>query len=398
MQRILIVGAGANQAPIIRRARELGIWTLAADGSPTAPGLLEADAAEVVNILDADELVRIAERHDVGGLYVAAELAVESTAAATTRLGLPGVPPEVAHRMRSKLAMRRCLEEKSIPNPRFRGVTNLDEAEAAGKELGVPIIVKPADANASKGVTKVEEPGALPAAFALALRYARAGTVLLEEFLDGEEFGVDGLVCEERYILGGITAKERSAPPNRFDLGIFMPPPLPREAVDTIEKATGAALKATGFTSGTTHIEIILTEEGPRIVEMAGRPGGGRIPSDLIPLCYGMDFVGDSLRIALGESTVEAAKCRRGAALYWVSAEPGIVTGIHGIDQVRALPEVHDVVMSIKVGELVEPIVDCVTRDRIGYVITSAATSEEARAVAKRAASLCHVSTAPPPG
>jgi len=213
--------------------------------------------------------------------------------------------------------------------------------------------------------------------------------------MDGEEWGVDGLVYDGQYILGGITAKDRSAPPSRFDLGLHMPPLEGPEVVRAIVDATGTALAAIGFTAGTTHVEVIMTDAGPRIVEMAGRPGGARIPTDLIPLAHGMDFMADSLRIALGERPKERRRHERGAAIYWIPAEPGVVTEIKGLDEARAMPGVQEVVMTAKPGDAVEPIVDCVTRDKIGYVLTASETVEAAIDAAKRARNVCRVITRP---
>jgi biotin carboxylase len=393
-QRILIVGAGGNQVGIIRKARQLGLCTVAMDGDPDALGLPEADASVVANIRDAGVIGRAAREHRVDGIYAAAELAVEAVADAAWELGLPGVPPEVAVRVRNKLAMREALALRGGFNPAFRGVHTPEDAEVAARELGLPVIVKPADANASKGVTRVDSSGGVVAAFERAReRTYGSDTVLIEAFMDGEEFNVDGLVYEGKYILGGMTAKERSAPPNRFDLGIFMPPLEPLKVLQPVQDTVAAALDTIGFRNGTTHVEVIVTPDGPRIVEMAGRPGGGRIPTDLIPLTYGMDLVSDSLRIALGQPPREQRTCERGAAVYWIPAEPGVVRAIEGVDEALAVAGVREIVLAVKPGDTVEPVIDCVTRDRLGYVLADGDTVQAAIAAAKRARDLCRIVT-----
>ena len=160
----------------------------------------------------------------------------------------------------------------------------------------------------------------------MAKRFSRSGVVLVESFMHGDEYNVDGLVYRGRYILGGMTGKRLSPPPFRFDEGIFMPPLLDSPTCDAIVDTVRAALKAIGFESGTTHIEVMLTPDGPRIVEMAGRAGGGRIPTDLIPMVYGVDYMADSLRIAMGEAPVGQPSYERGGALFWVPSRSGVVT------------------------------------------------------------------------
>ncbi len=80
---LMIVGAGANQVGLFQKANELGLDTVGVDGNPQAPGLVHATVAEVADILDAQLLQRLAERHGVSGIYAAAELAVEAVARAS---------------------------------------------------------------------------------------------------------------------------------------------------------------------------------------------------------------------------------------------------------------------------------------------------------------------------
>ncbi len=392
-KRLLVVGVGANQVGVVAKARELGHYTVAMDGSADAPGLAQADAAAVANILDPSEVVRVALQYAVDGIYPAAEPGVEAASAAARELGLPGLSSEVALRVRNKLVMRQALEAAGVPVPGYCGVKTVDEARHAAGYLGMPVIVKPADANASKGVQRIDYEEDVSLAFHQALKYSRSQTVLIEEYMTGDEYNVDGLMYEGEYHLGGITGKELSAPPFRFDMGIHMPPLVDGSVQDRLVAAVEQALTAIGLTSGTTHVEVMDTTAGPRIVEMAGRPGGGRIPTDLIPLVYGMDYMADSIRVCLGEPPRESRQHARGAAMYWIPSRSGIVTEIRGLAEAHAVPGVVEISMAVRPGDVLGHIVDCVSRDRIGYVLASGSSTEEAIAAAKTARDLVEVVT-----
>ena len=183
--------------------------------------------------------------------------------------------------------------------------------------------------------------------------------------------------------------------PHRFDLGIYMPPYGPGNENGEIEFCVEKALQAIGVTSATTHVEVIVTGEGPRVVEIAARPGGGRIPTDLIPLVYGMDFMADSIRIALGHKPIEKRHYERGTALYWFPAEPGLVEEIDGREEAAKLKGVREIDFTATVGERLDPIVDCVTRDKVGYVFTEGDTAADAVRAAREALRLCAVRTRP---
>ncbi len=382
MKTVLMVGAGANQAPLILRAQALGYRVVAVDGDPEASGLALADVGRVANILDGAAVLAVAKAERVDAVYPAAEPGVEAAAYTATALGLPGISPKTAECVRNKRAMRQALAAKGTPGPLFRGVRTAEAAREAVAAIGLPVIIKPSDGNASKGVTRVARVEDVDAAFGRAVERARNGEALVEEYLEGEEYNVDGLVYNGRYTLGGITAKDRSTPPHRFDLGIHMPPLLDETDQQAIADAVAEAFTAIGFENGTTHAEVIVTADGPRIVEMAGRPGGGRIPTDLIPLTYGVDFVRDSLRAALGEAPEERRRHARGAAVYWITAAPGRVVRIEGMEEAQATPGVREVVVSIRPGDRVDALIDCVTRDRIGFVL---AAGEDAAAAVRAA-------------
>ncbi|MDP7638312.1 MAG: hypothetical protein QGG73_01140, partial [Candidatus Hydrogenedentes bacterium] len=154
-ETLLVSGAGANQIGIFLKASAMGIETVAADGDPQASGLRHADAQEIIDILDPEALVQAATKHSADAIYPAAELSVEAVATAAARLGLPGLPPEAAHRARNKFEMRKALDRAGVPNAKYRLVHSAEESRDAAEALGFPIIVKPVDANSSKGVLRV---------------------------------------------------------------------------------------------------------------------------------------------------------------------------------------------------------------------------------------------------
>jgi biotin carboxylase len=384
-ETILILGAGENQLAVIRRAQGLGLTAAAMDGSPGAPGLSSADIGESGDIRSPGAVTEAARRHAVQAVFAASELAVEAAAKANAALGLPGASPGVARLVRDKAAMRQALEDAGLPNPAYARVETLAEAEQAVEAIGLPAMVKPADANASKGVRRLDAVEELPLAFELAKARSYGGGVLVEEYMDGEEYCVDGLAFDGVYLPGGITGKERSGGPYRFDTGIYMPGLPEGPETDAVEACLAEALSAIGYATGIVHGEVIVTDAGPRIVEIAGRPGGGRIPTDLIPLTYGYDLMADAFRAALGREPAGTRGPAKGAALYWFTSGSGLVTRIEGLEEVRALPGVRDAVCQLAPGDVIQHSADCTDRDKLGYVMTAADSSREAVAIAKAA-------------
>jgi len=371
----------------------MGLRVVAVDGNASAPGLAMADAGIVADITSVSELTGVAREQSAAGIWPGAELGVIAAAGACAELGLVGVGPEVAQPMRNKLMLRRALDAAGVPNVPYGEASTLEAAEDVGRRLGLPVVVKPADGNASKGVQVVDDMADMALAFGKARSVS--GVALIEGYLEGEEYHVDGLVYDGAFILGGITGKERSSLPYRYDIGIWMPPMIGSEQEGLLAATVEAALRAVGCDVGTVHAEVILSADGPRLVEMAWRPGGARIPTDLIPATYGMDYTADSLRIALGEAPIESRKFEKGTAVYWIPSRSGVVTEVTGVDEARAMDGVMDVVINVQSGDTLGHIIDCVSRDRIGHVYAAADTPEEAMAIAKRARDAIEVHTNP---
>ena len=148
MKTVLVVGAGRYQRPVIRKARELGIRVVAVDRNPDAPGLAEADIGRVVDFSSPGAVLEEVRDLGIDGvLTVQAERAVPMIAELAEALGVPGIGVDTARLMTNKLAMRARLAEAGVPQPRFATVQTAGEARSALAEIGLPAVLKPADAS-----------------------------------------------------------------------------------------------------------------------------------------------------------------------------------------------------------------------------------------------------------
>ena len=377
-ERIMIVGAGHNQERIIRQAVDLGYYVAVIDGNSSAPGLQYAHKAFVADIMNPTTIVKAAMEHKIDGIVPAAELSVEAVSIACQQLGLPGASVNAARCMRNKRIMRDTLVSAGISCPVYSYTNELGVACEVADRLGYPLVTKPVDGNASRGVRHVNSDIELHEAFEIAKAAARNGIVLLESFMDGNEFSLDGIMYHGDYYLGGIAGKRRSPLPYRYDTALFMPAPLEQTETERLIQATASALCAVGFDLGATHVEVIMTPEGPHIVEMAGRPGGARIATDLIPLAYGMDYTEDLLRVALDQPPKRKHSIIAGSAIEWISAPSGKLRRICGLESAASVPGIVDVVVRAYPGMMLHAPVDCVSRDMLGYVLASGQTASDA--------------------
>ena len=398
-QTVLFVGAGRHQRRAILRARELGLRVVAVDRNPEAPGLAEADAAEVVDFADVDAVAEVGARHRVDGvLTVSADRAVPVVAGVAERLGLPGTGANVAHRMTHKVAMRRALAEAGVPQPAFAAVRTLAEARAALATAGVPAVLKPADSGGQRAVFRVESADDVDRHLHAALAESPTGEAIVESFRDGLE--LNGIVLARGGAARVLTLSDRLRPPGiGFGVGWIhvYPASLFGDRLARAERVAERAVEALGLRDGIAFPQLIADDEGGvAVVEVAARIPGGQM-ADLVRHAVGVDLVEIALRQALGLAVPdELALPRRSQplAIRFFTAQPGpLPTGrvrrVGSLEPVLAAEGVVQADSYIQLGETIRPVRR--DGDRRGYVIAVADTSVEALRRAEEAARLFEV-------
>ena len=155
-----------------------------------------------------------------------------------------------------------------------------------------------------------------------------------------------------------------------------------------------AFLDAVGLRNGPGHTEVKLTSRGPRIVESHNRIGGDRI-NDLAEIAYGVDMERYALGAGFGvvEPLTSSPEPRGGAAVRFLTPEPGRVVEVTGVEAVRADPAFVDLRLHVEPGDEVPPLTW--NEDKVGHVIARGASAAEAVAHGARLAAAVQVRTEP---
>jgi biotin carboxylase len=341
-RRLLVLGAGPAQIGLLRSASERGLYVVAADRDPRAPGFRHADRRAVISIEDELDLDRLAAAERVDGIVApGSDIAVAAAARIAERLGLPHpLDPRTAQLAVSTLRRREALSAAGVPQPRYRVCATLAEARTAARELGSPCLVKAPGRRGQKGLPILEQDGSVTAAFDEARRAARGGVVLVEEHVAGVEVTVDAFSVEGR--LHGLTVTERvlaDQPDPGVTLAQLWPSPLGAgEAGEAVAAVAGAAA-ALGVAEGPTSTQVLFGPDGPRVGELAARLGGGH-DGELCEAALGVDLNGLTIAAALGEPVDEAAlrpaDLVGGACVRFLAAPPGALASVEGLDAAQA--------------------------------------------------------------
>jgi biotin carboxylase len=355
------------------------------------------DYVDRIELCQTNELRPLLERvravnaaEPLAGFWSMAEYEVVAAALVATELGLPSPDPRSVQTARNKVHMRRRCEQRGVPMPAFRSVDSRESAARAALEVGLPCVVKPADETSSADVRRcgsveeVIEQFAVISSQPLNVRgQPRYPKVLVEECAVGYEVSVEVLAAGRRLHVLGVTDKTVGGT-NRFvELGHLFPSLLPERVGAACARVAVDALAAVGFDLGLAHVEVKHTAAGPKLIEVNPRPAGDRV-TELVDLSLETSCLELVVRQYLGEHVDGEVPSRpvRGAAIRFLTADPGRVVRVTGAEVAAAIPGVRDAVVSVGPADLVRPLRR--NEDRVGHVL---AVGENAYLAAKTAES-----------
>jgi biotin carboxylase len=325
MPKILIIGAGTLQLPAILKAKEMGHEVAVVDFDTFAPGISFADHFFHISTIDEKRIVEAAKKYNPNGVMtMATDMPMRSVAAVGSALSLPSISYEVALRSTDKVRMIKCFESNNVPHPWFKVYSDVIQFKNEIYELRPPYIIKPNDSSGSKGVVLVENIETAIDSFLYSKSISKSGSVLVEEFMEGEEVSVETLTVEGKTYVIAITDKLTSGPPFFVEMGHSQPSHHKPEIIKKINDIAIQAINSLGIDNSAAHVEIIITSQGPRLVEVGARLGGDNITSWLVPLSTGVDMVKSCIELSLGMKPDITAQFSMGAAIRYLNTGEGI--------------------------------------------------------------------------
>ena len=384
----MILGASILQLPAIQQAKAMGLDVVAVDMNPEAIGFKEDGIIkEVISTIDIPAVVATAKWNKIDGVMtLASDMPMRSVAAVAKELGLVGISDDTALKATNKAVMRQALKDFGVPIPRFFKVSSSAEYKEVVASFKVPFIVKPADNSGSRGIYLIEnldDKETISKAYEYSRQYSRNGDVVVEEYMRGPEVSVETLTVDGVCHVIQITDKLTTGAPHFVEMGHSQPTRLPVDIAEKIRKVAIAANKAVGITNGPSHTEIIVTTEGPKIVELGARLGGDCITTHLVPLSTGVNMVECCIRIALGEKPDINHKFSKGSAIRYFHQHAGTIKSISGVEEASRIEGVRQISFVHNIGESVTEIDS--SGARLGFVIAQADTATNAVSICQSA-------------
>lgn len=328
MKKVLVIGAGFLQSFVIRRAKELGYYTLAVDANPNAVGFAYADEHGIVNIVDQEACLAYAREKQIDGVLTAAtDYGVLTASYVAQKMGLPGLSYEAAKRIKNKYQTRRCLYEHAVDDTELAyEVTEDTDVAALADDLAYPVMVKPCDGSGSRGASRVNGPDEMAAACEQAINASPTHRALVERFIFGREYGAESIVVDGRVHVLSIMKKWMTEPPYYAELGHAIPCGLPVDVERHAKDCVARAIKALGLNFGSINMDMLITDEGHvHIIDIGARMGGNMIGPWIIPGGTGVDYMTAMLRNVVGDPVELSPQPHKAVATRLLAFHAGIV-------------------------------------------------------------------------
>ncbi|MER8583120.1 lyase family protein [Mesorhizobium sp. M1423] len=317
---------------LMKRARVLGFEPYLVTRNPARYSFLKDSVAEVIEAetRSPDELIRAAAKLSrLTGIYSSSDYFVESASRVATAIGLPAANPEAIATCRNKWKQAAELQRQSIAIPETRLATSVRDVENILAQATLPVVIKPVSGSGSSGVRLCDSATAAIKAFESAKNALldqvelTSPDTIVQQYVEGKEYSAEMIAQDGALHCLGILAKHKGPTPCFVEVGHDFPAPLPESSLQELASFAAAAMSALGLNFGPAHVEFVITEWGPVIIEVNPRLAGGMIPV-MLSHALGTSILDMVINLYAGEAfTPLRTRTRAGAIRFCLADKAG---------------------------------------------------------------------------
>ena len=301
MKKLMILGAGVYQVPLIRQARAMGFTTVVVSIDGNYPGFALADKIYNLDTRDCEGILAAARAEQIDGICTAGtDVAVRAVGYVCSQMKLPGIGQEAAQIVTNKKKMKEAFMRAGVSTAAFHTVKSFEQAQEAAHALGYPVVLKIVDSSGSRGIIKAGRPEELEKAYGEAAAYTSMPYLLVEEFIDAEEIGIDAFVIDHELCL--------MLPHDKFicqadgvtiPMGHHFPYRTSDRVLQELTRQMQLVINATGMNNCPVNADVFVKGSRVWVVEAGGRSGATCIP-ELISMHCGFNYYEQMIYAALG--------------------------------------------------------------------------------------------------
>ncbi len=384
---ILFLCGGKWQLPWFKFLKSKGHKIILVDPYKTSPCVQLADVFYKEDVKNVDAIYDFVLKNKYSISLVTSEQTDVSTlpvAILSKKLGTKANPPEVVERFTNKYLSRSFIKSKFDSHfPKFIAARSAQEVQDFMIDLKADIIIKPVDAQSSRGIFKLGAESSyveIENAFHKSISFSSNNLIIAEEFIVGEEVTLEGFCFQNKHVT--LTGSNKTHFRTGIASNLNYPLNLSADFSCSLITFHNQLVSTLGLDFGITHTEYLIDQKSNNfwIVEIACRGGGSLIPSHIVPWVSTLSLYENyynllfdtNFNIDLKQGDVKNEKF---AKLHFFEFETGIVKSISGLAECIQMPEVIDIGLEFTVGDKIFPADD--DRSRQGYVIVATNTEEE---------------------
>lgn len=406
-RRVLLISPSNSYrlVPYVEAARRLGIEPLIASQGRHSP-IAEVAGGIHVDLADGRTAEKVlldsARRRPVHGVVGTDDATVGLAARVAAQLGLPRNPPQAAVLTRRKDLARACLEGAGVPVPEHRRVDLRSPLAPQLQGLSCPCVVKPLALSGSRGVIRADSPEALLGACRRVARIVEGEPslspeerryVLVERFVGGPEYAVEGMLHEGRLQVLALFDKPDPLDGPFFEETYYVTPSrLGAELQERIRRRVAEACEAYGLREGPIHAELRLNGGEIWIMEVAARTIGGQC-ARLLRFGTGHGLEDLVLARAVGRSLALQRPSGAAGVLMIPIPRAGILRRVEGVLAAQRVRHVEALEISVREGYELVPLPEGASY--LGFIFARAPTPGQAEEALRRAHAHLRVVTVP---
>jgi len=361
-KRLLIIGAGLEQVPAYKLAKKMGLYVVGTDMNPKAPAFEFSDDKIIASTRDVEDTLmkvkKYAKKNQINGVMTIANDVPLTVATVASEFNLPGISIKSAKLASNKMLMKRAFVKHRVATPDFWEIKDIKELRSLMRKVELPLILKPSDSRGGRGVVLIDEGIKSEWAWEESFKYADNKILILEKFESGPQLSVEGIFLEKTFI--PIAFADRNydnlseTKPHIVENGGVIPSKFQGRVLKDIGFLVQKAALALGICWGTVKADIVITENGPKIIELAARLSGNYLATHHIPMAYGVDIVTPLIKMSIGDKVKKTdlkIKQRNYLGVRYFFPPPGKIICIKGINDVRKLDYVRMFKLYRNVGD-----------------------------------------------
>ena len=309
MKKLLVLGGDHFTIPVVEAAKKQGYYTITCDYLPDNVAHKVSDEYVNFSTTDKEGILKWARDNHIDGIVKFTDSGVITTAYVQHHLRLPQIGPlESVEILQNKDKFREFLSENGFNVPKAKGYTSYEQVENDLDRYQWPIIVKPVDSAASKGVTRIDDIKNLKEAVVYALQYSASKRFIVEEFIekkgcssDSDCFSVHGKLKVVTY---SAQRFDENAENPYAPAGFSWPSTFTKEQENYLTSEIQRLLTLLNMNTSVYNIETrIGIDDKPYIMEVSPRGGGNRL-AEMVRFSTGADMITAAVRAAVGDNVI----------------------------------------------------------------------------------------------